>query len=513
MLFLKKRGGTGVEARRWKRRLVCTARALLFALLSVGAMRLAANLLCAVEENPLNRAGEGLYRQRPGSIDVVYVGPSHVYSSIIPQYIFDQYGITGYDFATAAQSFESTYWALCEAIRLQHPRIAVVELVCAAADPAVRQAPIYYTGLCRLLSPFSPLKYPAFLELLRCERQSFSSAAAWSDGAADRLSWTDFWRLTTFHAQYGTLCRRSFTEVWGPPLYEKSKGYSPVFARNPQSAGQLPAYSPAELEAAALSPQAVKTLERMKAAAERSGTRLVFMVAPYMTDLREEKLYAQARGWAAQQGIEVLDFNLKKEELGIDPALDYADKSHLNYYGACKVSGAMGAYLAGTGLFQDKRQARGYEGWQRDAHCYETWEKVARLGGTECSAAYAAVLAGLGGDYLAVLAGVPDETISAALVEAGLSVQPGVGFCALFDGKRWEVQCGVPSLEGGTGGHRLAARCDAGGAVAEVDGSGITAKTGVSALVYDALADKVADQAVLQGEKTVHPPGPENDPA
>lgn len=68
-------------------------------------------------------------------------------------------------------------------------------------------------------------------------------------------------------------------------------------------------------------------------------------------------------------------------------------------------------------------------------------------------------------------------------------------------------------MEGGTGGHRLAARCDAGGAVAEVDGSGITAKTGVSALVYDALADKVADQAVLQGEKTVHPPGPENDPA
>ena len=122
------------------------ARVLLFAVLLVAALRFTGNFLCGSSENPLNRAGEGLYYQLPGTVDVVYVGPSHVYSSIMPQLIFDQYGITGYNFSTAAQSFESTYWALEEVIRLQRPKIAVVELVGATADPTVRQAPIYYTG-------------------------------------------------------------------------------------------------------------------------------------------------------------------------------------------------------------------------------------------------------------------------------------------------------------------------------------------------------------------------------
>lgn len=480
----------------WKKRICEAALLLLFLFLLVFSLRAAGNLLCSNGENPLNRAGEGLYRQPKGSIDVVYLGPSHVYSSIIPQYIFDEYGITGYDFATAAQSFDSTYWGLREALRLQKPKVAVVELICATADPRERQSAIYYTGLCRMLSPFSPIKHQAAWDLYQKEQQSFQQADLLDEGSAGKLSWTDFWRLTTFHTQYAKLNRQSFDDLWGPPIYEKSRGWSPVFSKKPLPAAPTDAGRPDNLT---LSDSTLENLEKMAAAAKRSGTRLVFMVAPYPTSPRENSLYGQLRDWADQHEIDLLDFNLLWEELELDPENDFSDSTHLNYYGARKVSNYMGRYLQDTGLFTDKRTDPHYRSWQQDAHNYELWERAARSPEQQTTEEYAEFLSQLNGDYLALLGGVPDPALSEVLAGAGLDAPAGQLVCGIFNGEHWDLRPGTERMEDNIHGHSLVAAANPDGGHLVLNDQHTTGGPGVIVSVWDQLSGRLVQQVRLTG--------------
>lgn len=479
----------------WKKRLLCTLRVLLWAFLLVFVLRVTANVLCVSSENELNRAGEGLYRQRPGSIDVVYVGPSHVYSSIIPQLIYDEYGITGYNFSTAAQSLANTYWGLREAIRLQHPKVAVVELICATADPAERQAPLYYSGMARMLSPFSPYKTLAVPDLLRREAESFEVATQVNAGAAGKMSWLDFWRLTSFHTQYGDLSARSFKDIWGPRRYAESWGYAPRYEK-------VEPEKPKEQELTELnqdlSAETLELLEKMKHAAEKSGTKLVFMVAPYPTNSREDRLYGQLHHWAEENGIDLLDFN-QMPQLDIDYTTDYWDNTHLNYFGAQKVSRAMGRYLSETGLFEDHRQEKGFDRWNQRAGNYALWHQVETLSLTAPSAQWADTLAGLNKDYLALMAGTADETLAAELNRAGFAVQAGQPFCALFDGEHWTL-APQEEMAASVDGHRLVLRCtkDGGGGLTVGDTT-VQGAPGVAVQIVNRLTDWPMPPVLLQG--------------
>ncbi|MBQ7859224.1 MAG: hypothetical protein IJ347_03695 [Faecalibacterium sp.] len=474
-------------------------RVLLFAVLLMAALRYTGNFLCGSSENPLNRAGEGLYYQLPGTVDVVYVGPSHVYSSIMPQLIFDQYGITGYNFSTAAQSFEGTYWALEEVIRLQHPKVAVVELVGATADPTVRQAPIYYTGLCRLLSPFSPVKYRAVNALMTDEKNSLAIRQSDGEGAAAPLDWTDFWRLTSFHAQYETISAQNFRDLAGPALYAESKGYSPNYAVFDPASLPQQSYTARQLQEVALSDWSLNILRRMVQLARRTNTRLVFMVAPYFTDAREQLLYAQLADWARQQGVELIDYNKQKESLGLNDAADYSDMSHLNDAGARKVSMAMGQYLADTGLFADKRQNGLYRGWQSDSGNYDLWAQVGALYQNDSAADAAQTLAALNEDYVAVLAGTPDTQLAEVLQAAGFDAQQGVSLCAVFDGSSWQLQTGADRLERNVGGRKLVALASGEGGYTVVDQTSQYVERGVAVCVYSTLNGEQAYAGVLSG--------------
>ena len=52
--------------------------------------------------------------------------------------------------------------------------------------------------------------------------------------------------------------------------------------------------------------------------------------------------------------------------MGIDPANDFNDHTHLNYWGSVKFSKYLGKELQSAYQLQDKRGTKGYESW--DAH-------------------------------------------------------------------------------------------------------------------------------------------------
>ena len=66
---------------------------------------------------------EGLYWQEENSIDVMFLGTSHVHCNINTGLLYDSYGITAYDYSGAEQPLWMTYYYLKELYRYQTPEL------------------------------------------------------------------------------------------------------------------------------------------------------------------------------------------------------------------------------------------------------------------------------------------------------------------------------------------------------------------------------------------------------
>lgn len=68
------------------------------------------------------------YKQDKNSIDILYLGSSHAYSSFNPYLIADETSLNGYVFATQQQPIWITYYYLKEALKYQKPKYVVLEV-------------------------------------------------------------------------------------------------------------------------------------------------------------------------------------------------------------------------------------------------------------------------------------------------------------------------------------------------------------------------------------------------
>ena len=72
---------------------------------------------------------EALHEQAPDTIDVLFVGTSHVYSDINPAVIWKQNGIASFDLATGGSHLKNSYYVIEDALRTQSPELIVLELL------------------------------------------------------------------------------------------------------------------------------------------------------------------------------------------------------------------------------------------------------------------------------------------------------------------------------------------------------------------------------------------------
>lgn len=59
------------------------------------------------------------YDEPKNTLDVIFIGSSHVMCSVYPMELYDRYGIASYVFASSAQLLPQSYYQLKEALRYQ----------------------------------------------------------------------------------------------------------------------------------------------------------------------------------------------------------------------------------------------------------------------------------------------------------------------------------------------------------------------------------------------------------
>lgn len=294
--------------------------------------------------------------QRP---EVVFIGSSHVHYNINPLQIFDEYGITSYDFASPDQDFSASRLYIEESIRMGPPKVIVLEVL--NMTRFVNSEVRHRQCLDQLPLSLNKLKYL----LYSFERNKLHKSDVKYDSVVSYLFPT-----LRYHDRWDKLTKNDLD--WDPeiPYYHGAThyhGYGPHYytVEADFSGYDEPiAFDDSILE------ENEKIFSDIVAMCEQSGVELLLLKTPSPSWRRDKHDLVQR--WAEKYHIPFLDYKDFLEEIGIDATTDFMDKSHhLNDNGVTKVSRHLGKYLQEKYQLPDHRGDSRYAVWETDYQIYE----------------------------------------------------------------------------------------------------------------------------------------------
>ncbi len=264
-------------------------------------------------------AANGILGEPENSIDVLFIGDSVTYCSVIPNQIWRDYGITSYVCGTSLQKLYYSKDFLYKAFETQSPKVVMLEMTPAYSNFMYQEN--YKTTWERLLPVF---RYH------------------------DR--WKDFLAAgkpdATLHVEY------THQEI------NKGYYYSPAI-----EVVEAKQYIGVTDESAPMLSDNRKTLLDIKEFCEKRGVELILFSAPSAVTWRPE-YHNGIEKFAQEENLTYFDMNYMTEEIPIDWSKDSFDGGdHLNYDGAKKTTAYLGKYLNEMGIFTDKRNDADYQSW------------------------------------------------------------------------------------------------------------------------------------------------------
>lgn len=332
----------------------------------------------------------------PNSVDVCWLGTSHMNYNVIPQYLYDLCGIPSTMVTGNSLDLTSSYWQLRQALLTQSPQVVVLDVYAAAAPycyfyvqnvlatryrQGMQPGSNPYntaTGLARWLPIGSPYK-PAAI--------SHSYAVSGADGDA-------YFQATRLHARYSELGRASFAYACHQDRWTRNFGYlygaqdltqrevdtRPYTLEAALAANEVGTYwtfSDAQLSEAHLLAQTREELERIIHFTREKGIQLVLCAAPYLTNQAEEKLFDEVAQLAYEQDVPFVGLDAS----GIEGREYLRDIGHLNDAGARLYTAFWADYLTKAYALPDRRESADacYAPWRDNAGSYDVQSAAMQL--------------------------------------------------------------------------------------------------------------------------------------
>lgn len=334
---------------------------ILAAAVTIGALHIADNVLKEKSKSGVLQ-GLALYDQPKNSIDVVVLGSSHVHWAVNPAKMWDDYGITAYDFSSAEQPLWVSYYYLKEICKTQDPKVVVLDFFAPAAFQEDHK--FKYTFLADQVNglKFSPNKVALM--------------AACFDGKAELWD-KHFPNFFGYHDRYDALTDEDWEAAFGAD-YSYFKGYTPVFEMTPV---QDPSLNYDEIKAP--SEKSQKYLDKIVEFTKENDIELYLTIVPYQVNVEqvsdvvqeEDKRYNWLNRYVSdlqEDGVDNVHFDYTFQhiwdfDIDFTGGTDIADgNSHLNYYGGTKFSDYLARDLRslyGEELLPDHRDDPYYSSW------------------------------------------------------------------------------------------------------------------------------------------------------
>lgn len=299
---------------------------------------------------------EQLYNTPDDTIDIAFVGTSHVFCGIYPCQLWADYGMTAFDMSVSGMDKTSTYYAIKELLKTQSPKVVAVDVYALLFDEMDVEANEYRN----LLG-------------MKTSKNSVDLVNDY-DYIDDETRREYIFRWPFIHTRYTELTKYDFVQ-YDPSEFGRGAFYT--WSANGSEIPDLLALQNAGV--GELSESNIEWLDSLVELSYENDFELVFFVAPALIDTEQQSIINAAASYASASGIPFFDCNAWREKLHIVDGIDYLDSDHLNAYGAEKLTKYLGDIISANYQIEDRRNDVNCSLWNEDLEYYNHLKLASEL--------------------------------------------------------------------------------------------------------------------------------------
>lgn len=293
---------------------------------------------------------EDLYAYPENSVDVLFLGSSHVGVNVDTVKLCNDYGIAAYNLWGAVQPTWNSYYNLVEALKTQRPRVVVLETFLVSQD-------------------YEYMDYSRIIKNTMGMRMSKNKVEAVFASATEDVLSDVLLGFSTYHTRYSELNEMDFERyAWNREVADKNidNGDYVTPCMVPLTAGE---------ETEALAEKMESYFLKIIELCEEEKIPLLLYTSPYSASEKEMRRYNRVAEIAEEYEIPYLNYNLCYQEIGIDFSTDYCDSAgHFNNAGVAKMTDALGVYLKEHYELPERYDDRWFNMWPETEAVYMLYE-------------------------------------------------------------------------------------------------------------------------------------------
>lgn len=296
-------------------------------------------------------------------VDVLFAGDSHTYCSFIPQYIFNDAGITSASISTDSQSILNSYWLLKEALKTQSPKLLIMDIHC--IEDSIRDTTSIEKTVSGLLI-MPDLSYNKVLAYIDIKNNKYAGY--------DRINFKNVLALFEYSDDIGEIMNiKSILEFLNNPCESYGTfGYYPQTPIN-EFLGLNEGNRNGKIEFK--DTIACRYLEKIYALCNENNINLIITRTPYSSQNVDANIVDDIIKWTKDNDVSFIDYFGLIEDLNISYKTDFRDNTHLNYLGAKKATKYLIDYLKNNYNLQDHRDDIDYCLWENNDFDYNIYEE------------------------------------------------------------------------------------------------------------------------------------------
>ena len=297
-------------------------------------------------------------------MDVLFFGNSHVVNGIFPMELWDEYGITSYNFGGHANQIATTYWVMENALDYAKPKVVVVD--CNQLDSMLKTSDNFsYVHISFDAFPLSKTKIKAANDLLNDPEIDRLREEGVLYDSEKRTKLGLLWDYSVYHSRWDELSQADFTD-------DKTIEYgaeSRVRIEDPIEGVPNEGDVIGNID----SNVGVNYLKKIIDSCREQNIEVLLVYLPHPMENKERwKSVNTAAKIAEECNVKFINF---QEKNIVDFDTDcYDSNSHLNPAGAWKVTNYLGQFLKDNYDVLDHRDDDNYDYWKQDYEEYANYK-------------------------------------------------------------------------------------------------------------------------------------------
>lgn len=359
--------------------------------------------------------------------DVLFMGTSHVINAVFPMELWNDYGITSYNFGGHSNQLATTYWVMKNSLDYAKPKVMVID--CLALESMQKTSSNFsYAHLSLDAFPLSVTKIAAVNDLLNDDEIDRLVSDGLTTDSEKRTKLGLLWDYSVYHSRWEE--------------YLSSDEFKPSATLEYGAESRVQISAPGQIvnnPGTTFTDETVgmKYLKKIIEECKENDIEVLLTYLPFPIANESQWISVNTVQKIADE-YDVNYINFQDKNI-VDYGTDCFDpNSHLNPSGAWKVTDYLGQYLVDNYNVDDHRGDENYNYWNDDYEKYESM-KNSRLGGIQDLNTYLMLLEDSNYGYIM---SVGDNTIFQDFTTLSLLKNKGVDISEINEDTKYIVVCG-----------------------------------------------------------------------